>query len=48
MTQRRWLGLAALMAVSFVILLMVRDALALAAAIMCGVSLVKATEGGAS
>ena len=48
MTQRRWIGLAIVMAISCVILLAVGDGLALGAAIMFAVSVVKAVEGDAS
>lgn len=48
MTRGRWIGLAVLMAVSFVVLAAIGDGLALAAALMFGVAVVKAAECGAS
>ncbi len=44
MTRRRWSVLAGAMAISCIILLLNGDGLALAAAIMSGVALVKAAE----
>lgn len=48
MTRRRWIGLAVLMAVSAVTLLVVGDDLALAAAGMFVVAVVKSADGGSS